>query len=266
MLAVGDRPGPERRVWREVCALLEDLDRLVAMAEDWIDFGQAGQVDYARRIADLGKQVAADDAAISGAVVAAAEQPDAGAAIEQAVLTLAKERQRTVQLPEGTKLWRQEAEDAAQRGRDLQKLVEVARHRLRDMGPEQRAKILDLLEIQVTVLGGIPQKVRSDDGVSTWSRERARRVPLLTDDVWAKIEAFFVGRMSRRLREPRGTLGAMLYKARTGCPWSGLSAPAGNLACMAAMADVGLLGAADERMGGCAGGGAPGGRSDASAP
>ncbi|MYX07751.1 recombinase family protein [Streptomyces sp. SID8375] len=220
----------ERRVWNEVCALLEDPDRLVAMAEDWIDFGQVGQVDYARRIADLEKQVAANDSAISAAVVAAAKQPDAKVAIEQAVLTLAKERQHTVQLLEDTKLWRQEAEDAAQRGRDLQKLVELARHRLRDMGPEQQAKILDLLEIQVTVLGEIPRKVRSDDGVSAWFRERARRVPLLTDEAWAKVEPVFVDRKGRRLRDPRGTLDAMLYKARTGCPWSGLSAPAGNLA------------------------------------
>ncbi|MFE0378525.1 hypothetical protein ACFW1M_23740 [Streptomyces inhibens] len=138
------------------------------------------------------------------------------AALEQAVLTLAKERQRTVQLLEDTKLWRREAEDAAQRGRDLQKLVELARHRLRDMGPEQQAQVLDLLEIQVTILGGIPRKVRSDDGVSTWFRERARRVPLLTDDAWVKIESIFVDRKGRRLRDPRGTLDAMLYQARTG--------------------------------------------------
>ncbi|MEU8781864.1 hypothetical protein [Streptomyces sp. NPDC048637] len=145
-------------MWNEACASLEDPDRLVAMAEDWIDFGQVGQVDYARRIADLEKQVAANDAAISAAVVAAAKQPDAKVAIEQAVLTLAKERQHTVQLLEDTKLWRQEAEDAAQRGRDLQKLVELARHRLRDMGPEQQAMVLDLLEIQVTLLGGTPEE------------------------------------------------------------------------------------------------------------
>ncbi|REK91269.1 hypothetical protein DY245_05285 [Streptomyces inhibens] len=141
---------------------------------------------------------------------------------------MAKERQRTVQLLEDTMLWRQEAEDAAQRGRDLQKLVEPARHRLRDTGPEQQAKVLDLLEIQVIILGGIPRKVRSDGGVSAWFRERARRVPLLADDAWAEIEPLFVDRKGRRLRDPRGTLDAMLYKARTGCPWSGLSAPAGN--------------------------------------
>lgn len=61
-------------MWNEVCALLEDPDRLVAMAEDRVDVGQAGQVDYARRITDLEKQVAANDAAISAAVVAAAKQ------------------------------------------------------------------------------------------------------------------------------------------------------------------------------------------------
>ncbi|TJZ49443.1 hypothetical protein FCH28_24305 [Streptomyces piniterrae] len=120
--------------------------------------------------------MAAHDAAISAAVVVAARQPGAEAAIERAVATLTKEREHTVQVLEDVKLWQQEAEHAAQRGRDLQDLVQLARHRLRHMEPGQQAEVLDLLEIQVTILGEIPRKTRCDGGVSAWFRGRARRV------------------------------------------------------------------------------------------
>ncbi|MBT2396662.1 recombinase family protein [Streptomyces sp. ISL-100] len=220
----------EKRVWDEVCALLEDPDRLMVMAEDWIDFSQSGRVDYATRIAGLEKQVAAHDAAISAAVVVAAKQCDAKAAIEQAVFTLAKEREKTVELLEDAKLWQQESEHAVQRSRDLQGLVQLARHRLRGLDSRQQADALDLLEVQVTILGEIPRKARCDDGISAWFRKRERRVPVLTDDAWAKVEPIFTGRKGRRPKDPWGMLDAMLHKAREGCAWSELPLPGGNLA------------------------------------
>ncbi|MFK0252289.1 recombinase family protein [Streptomyces sp. NPDC090445] len=219
----------ETKVWREVCELMADPDRLIAMVDDWVGLGQAGRVDYARRITELEKQVAAHDAAISAAVVVAAKQTDARAAIEQAVLTLTKEREQATQLLEETKRWQEESEQAIQRGHDLQDLARMARHRLDTMGPVQQAQVMDLLDIRVTILGEIPRKTRCDDGISAWFRERERCVPTLTDEAWTRVEPIFAARKGRRQKDSRGTLDAMLRKASTGCAWNDLPFPRGSL-------------------------------------
>ncbi|MFI6685592.1 transposase [Streptomyces sp. NPDC050485] len=89
---------------------------------------------------------------------------------------------------------------------------------------------MELLDIQVTILGEIPRKTRCDDGISGWFRERERCVPALTDEAWARVEPIFAARKGRRPKDSRAMLGAMLRKASTGCAWGDPTLPRGSLA------------------------------------
>lgn len=219
----------EAKVWGEVCKLLGDPTRLSAMAEDWIGRSSAGQVDYDARAKALEKQLAGHDDAITAAVQVAAREKDAAAAIAKAVKALKEDRAKTEKLLGEVLSWKREAENTAQRGRDLKELAKVARERLHDMGARQQAEVLELLDVRVTMTGPIQRKTRSDDGTSLWFRERGRTVPRLTDEAWEKVAPIFAARKGRRPADPRALLAAMLLKARTGCSWDAVPEPRGSI-------------------------------------
>ncbi|MFI2348060.1 recombinase family protein [Streptomyces sp. NPDC019443] len=218
-----DAQGLEARVWGEVCKLLQDPERLQAMAGDWADLAARSGVNYEDRIAELEQQISGQDAAITAAVVAAAKEPDAAAAIGAAVAQLKDERARLNDLLEEAKAWHTESLAAGQRARDLQALAEMARERLHDMQPQEQAEVLALLDVKVTILGEVPVRVREDDRVSGWFRSRKRIVPDLTDTAWALVAPVLTAkRPGRPTLDPRTALDAMLHKARTGCTWRDL--------------------------------------------
>ncbi|MGI5400600.1 recombinase family protein [Streptomyces sp. CA-135486] len=218
-----DAEALEARVWGEVCKLLQDPDRLQTMAGDWADMAQRSGVNHEDRIAELEKQISGQDAAITAAVVAAAKEQDAAAAIGAAVAQLKEERARLNSLLEEAKAWHSESLAAGQRARDLQALAEMARERLHDMQPGEQAEVLALVDVKVTLLGEVPVKVRDDDRVSGWFRSRGRVVPELTDATWALVAPILTAkRPGRPTLDPRTALDAMLHKARTGCTWRDL--------------------------------------------
>jgi DNA invertase Pin-like site-specific DNA recombinase/transposase len=218
----------EARVWGEVCKLLEDPARLSIMADDWVGLAERSGVNHEERVTELERQIEGQDAAITAAVVMAAKEKDAAAAIGAAVAQLKAERARLTALLEEAQAWRQETEGAAQRARDLHALAEMARERLHDMEPGEQAEVLGLLDVKVTILGEVPVKIRTDDRVSGWFRSRGRTVPDLTDETWALVEPVFQApRPGRPTLAPRMALEAMLYKARTGCTWRDLPTQCG---------------------------------------
>lgn len=219
----------EKEVWEGVCKLLGDPDRLADMAEEWIGRSTAGQVDYVARITALEEQLANHDDAITAAVQVAAREKDAAAAIGKAVKAMREERSKTETLLQEVHTWKREAENTAQRGHDLRELAKVARERLHDMNERQRAEVLNLLDVRVTITGAIQRKVRSDDGVSGWFTSRNRVVPTLTDEAWERVAPILAARPGRKPADPRGCLEAMLHKARTGAAWTALPLPKGNI-------------------------------------
>ncbi|TGA87343.1 recombinase family protein [Streptomyces sp. MZ04] len=219
----------EGRVWHEVRTMLEDPDRLMAMAADAQAMARAEDVDYTSRIATLEKELTTQDAAITAAALAAAKRADAESAIERAVQALEEEREQIAHLLEETRRWQREAEAVERQGDDLQRLAELARERLVDMTAGEKAEVVDLLELRVAITGDVPRKTRCDDRLSQWFRKRERSVPLLSDDAWSQVAPLFQARKGRRSSDARVTLGAVLHKARVGCAWSDLSSPPGNL-------------------------------------
>ncbi|MGW0558426.1 recombinase family protein [Streptomyces sp. NPDC002926] len=218
-----DAEAVETRVWGEVCTLLQDPERLTAMAGDWAEMAQRSGVNHEDRVTELEGQIAGQDSAITAAVVMAAKEPDAAAAIMAAVSQLKEERARLGVLLEEAQAWRSESQAAGQRARDLQALAQMARERLHDMQPGEQAEVLALLDVRVTILGEVPMRVREDDRVIGWFRSRGRTVPDLTDKAWALVEPVLAApRPGRPTMAPHQALDAMLHKARTGCTWRDL--------------------------------------------
>ncbi|MEE4590954.1 recombinase family protein [Streptomyces sp. DSM 41524] len=212
----------EQRVWSEVCALLGTPERLRAMSEDWAGLAAGSKINYAQRIADLGKQIEAQDAAIAAVMVVAAKQANSAEAIAKATKTLDEERAQLVKMRAEVQAWQAETEAAGQRARDLQTLADLARTRLHDMPPEQQTEILDLLDVRVTITGPVPKVRKADCSLTRWFRERNRPVPILTEEGWMRVEPILAAAHQRKRNDrlpDRSVLEAILHKARTGTPW-----------------------------------------------
>jgi hypothetical protein len=157
--------------------------------------------------------------------VVAAQSGQSPEAIAMATKTLQSDRAELVKLRAEAVSWQQESDLAEQRAHDLQALADVARTRMREMTPLEKAEVCDLLDLKVTLNGSIPKKVRADDTLTAWFRERGRGVPALDDAGWGKVRHLFeaADRRNRRDRlSHRTVLEAVLLKARSGCTWKEL--------------------------------------------
>ncbi|CAL9370317.1 recombinase family protein [Streptomyces sp. enrichment culture] len=220
-----DADALEAKVWSEVCNLLQDPERLTAMAADWLDMASGQSANHAERVDDLNKKIEAQDQAIAAVVIVAAKGGQSPEAIAKATKALEDERAGLVKLRDEALAWQREGDLAQQRAHDLQALAEVARTQMRDMTPEERAEVCDLLNLKVTLNGPVPKKVRADDTLTAWFRERSRGVPVLDDAAWSRVQALFEGSEKRQRKDRlphREVLEAVLLKARTGCTWKEL--------------------------------------------
>lgn len=219
-----DADALETKVWSEVCGLLQDPERLTAMAADWLDMATGQGAGHAERVDDLNKKIEVQDQAIANMMILAAKSTSPEA-VAQATKALEDERAGLVKLRDEAVAWQREGDLAQQRAHDLQALAEVARTQMRDMTPEERAEVCDLLNLKVTLNGPVPKKVRADDTLTAWFRERGRGVPTLTDTAWSRVQALFEGSEKRQRKDRlphRQVLEAVLLKARTGCTWKEL--------------------------------------------
>ncbi|MFF3500465.1 recombinase family protein [Streptomyces sp. NPDC003247] len=217
-----DADALEERVWGEVCGLLQDPERLTVMAADWLDMASGQKGNHAERLAELDKKVEAKDNAIATIMVVAAQSGQSPEAINKATKTLQDGRAELIKLREEVVAWQKEGELAEQRAHDLQALAEVARTRMRDMTPEEKAEVCDLLDLKVTLAGPVPKKVRADDTLTAWFRDRGLGVPVLDDAAWSRVQGLFEAseQRARKDRLPhRQVLEAVLLKARTGMTW-----------------------------------------------
>ncbi|WP_329407126.1 recombinase family protein [Streptomyces sp. NBC_00704] len=219
-----DADALEGRLWDEVCALLQDPERLTLMAMDWLDMATGQQGDHDKRVAELDSKIQDQDEAITNMMIVAAKSKSPGAAAK-AIKALEDEREELVKLREEALAWKAEGELAQQRAHDLQALADVAKTRMRDMTAAEKAEVCDLLDLKVTLAGPVPKKVRADDTLTAWFRERDRGVPVLDDSAWALVEPLFKAseRRARADRIPhRQVLEAVLMKAREGITWKEL--------------------------------------------
>jgi len=226
----------EGRVWSEVCDLLSSPEKLVSLAEELLEMTKASGIDYAARIEDLDSQIDELEITLGVTTVTTARQaarrklsPQAAKEFtERATRPLEREPVELESLRDEAITWQQAAEGQVARARDLQRLAEKAGSRMYSMSLSQQEEVHRLLDLRVTVLGeGTRRRVRSDDAVVGWFRDRKADVPLLTDAAWERVAPLFEGRPGPKAKiSPRAYVEAILTKARTGCAWS--SVPGGQ--------------------------------------
>lgn len=193
-----DADALERGVWREVCGLLGDADRLRGLAREWVGFAENSKTDHTGRLADLDLQIENQNAAIfvtmPMAAKAAASQGLRGKAAEAAVERTLKPLQDELVELHHLRLeaasWAAETRVAEGRARDLEELAEAARHRLQDMDPAEQSRVLALADIQITFTGPVPVRL-------------AGQAPRLPDMViCGSIEPRLLTAASQHLEEP----------------------------------------------------------------
>lgn len=142
----------EEVVWWEVVGLLSQPERLMAMASDYLGL-RASEVEVERdQRGDLERKIANLESALSERVAAALKAgvpPDAlKAATDQLQGELDGLRRHRAQMD----AWGRRGAERSQQMRRLWELAEVAHTRLGQMTGQEKARVLDLLDVRVTVL------------------------------------------------------------------------------------------------------------------
>lgn len=158
----------EEAAWAKVCELLGDADQLRRLAEERADLAAASKVDHAERLATLAGQIEEQSDAIDAMMAVAARQAakrglkgaDAQEAIERALSPLNKELAELEKQHGEAASWQAETELAEQRARDLQQLARAASRRLDNLSETKRARLISLLDIQVTLTSPVPRPCR----------------------------------------------------------------------------------------------------------
>ena len=176
-----DAEALEGRVWKEVCKLLGDPDRLKTMAQDWVGLAARSGIDYDARMAELQEQIDNQDDAIAAAIVMAAREKDAKAAMEKAVAQLKKERADLNEMLEDVASWKAEADAAGQRAKDLQALAETAREKL--TFPARRARTTGLRRTSASAAVCLSWTTQGGPGSGQYSRPTAGS-PRRTGESW----------------------------------------------------------------------------------
>ncbi|MBW3669312.1 MAG: recombinase family protein, partial [Actinobacteria bacterium] len=143
----------EGRVWAEVAALLTDPERLTAMARDHLAT-QAERVG--RRRDDLSAveaKIAKLERALNETVVDYAREGVPAAVVRAATDTLAGELSQLRRHRADLVRWRSAEEASDRHAKRLWALARTALDRLHTMGDDERAALLAMLAVQVTVTG-----------------------------------------------------------------------------------------------------------------
>lgn len=225
---VVDANAVEGAVWAEVVKLLGDPDRLKAMAAEWVGLAQGEEATHGDRIAELDRQIAEHEQAITTTVTQYAKLNLPPVALEAATRAMTDELSQLRVMRDEAAAWLEETEAAEQRARDLEGLALVARDRMADMTSAEQAEVLALLDVRVFITGDVPPpRVGQADSLAEWFKDTGRLVPdALTDEAWAKVEPIVKAwePPNHRCRDGRVILDAIFHKARTGCLWSDLPA------------------------------------------
>ncbi|WP_234335964.1 recombinase family protein [Streptomyces sp. NRRL S-920] len=225
----------ESAFWGPFAAALGDIDRLRKVAKDWTDVSAGQNINHAERIADLDKQISALRrtknvtlrVALRGAIEEGASDEEAEEAAAAAVRPLGEELASLASLRAEASAWQAETEQAGQRAQDLLAMAQKAHRKLESLSPEQKQRLLELLDTVATVTKNPPKgRQGTPCALSAWFHEHERCVPHLTDNAWAVIADLFPAAMRRG--EPRKVVEGLLHKARTGVTWQSLPVEYGS--------------------------------------
>ncbi|WP_246430389.1 recombinase family protein [Streptomyces rectiverticillatus] len=228
-----EAPLLESRVWAEVVKLLGNSDRLGELVGEWVGMAADDQTAHTERIAELDKQIASMNSAISAVIVATANQHvDSGAvpggiadAVTAATAALNGELAQLKEMREDAAAWLVEKEEADERAKSLQQLAQRARREPAEMEPEDQAEIISLLDLKVIFEGPVPVRTGGVPcTVQAWYRSAGLDVPAadLSDAEWAQIAPLLPPERKGKRAAVRRCVNALLYKARSGISWSTL--------------------------------------------
>jgi DNA invertase Pin-like site-specific DNA recombinase len=219
--SVIDAEALEEVVWDSLKNFLGDRDKLRDVAKDWVTTAPDHRQMYIERIGDLGEEIGGLRKLTTTTLIDLAKAGVDAKAINAAVAQLNESIIAKEAMLDDAQDMLAEAEMAAVRAEDFQRLVEIASFNLENINDRQKAEIMDLLEIQVSLTGPVPLEGRfgPDSDIEQWFDQRGVAPVELTDELWAEVRPRINFRASKKSHDLRLLVEGLLYKARTGCPW-----------------------------------------------
>ncbi|WP_071658081.1 recombinase family protein [Mangrovactinospora gilvigrisea] len=227
----------EEAAWKKIRGLLENIDELKSMAEDWLGVRTGSTANFTKRINDLDKKIALQQKTIAITTSVTAKQlvtenadTDLDALETKLAETVAPLHTELAKLQKDkaeVESWLEESNGAGERLAHLVELAEMANRRLHNMPPRGQQELIDLIDADVTIIGKPPKgRIGQPCALAAWFNSQERDVPILTDGAWAKIAPLLT--YQSRSVNPRTIMTGILYKVRTDTPWSRLPALFGH--------------------------------------
>jgi DNA invertase Pin-like site-specific DNA recombinase/transposase len=219
--SVIDAVALEEIVWDSLKKFLGDKSKLREIAKDWVTTAPDHREMYVARIGELEREVAGLLELTTTTLVNLATAGVDARAINSAVAKINEDISLKQTMLDDARDMLSKSEEAAQRAEDFQRLVEIASFNLENINDRQKSEIMDLLEIQVTLIGPVPLERRFGPGseIEAWHVERGRMPKELTDELWEQIKPNIPFRVTKRSLDLRLLVEGLIHKARTGCPW-----------------------------------------------
>lgn len=150
----------EDAVWGEVSGVLSEPKRLLAMAHDYLGL-RGQQVEVERdQIEVIDSKIASLERAVANAYTEGLKVGLDGSALKLATTQLNEELAAARRHRAQMEAWQADAEAESSRMRKLWELADAAHRRMADMSPEEKATVLDLLDVRVQVTGYAPLRIR----------------------------------------------------------------------------------------------------------
>jgi DNA invertase Pin-like site-specific DNA recombinase/uncharacterized protein (UPF0335 family) len=220
--SVIDAEALEEVVWDSLKNFLGDRNKLREIAKDWVTTAPDHRQMYVERIDALNEEIEGLRKLTTTTLIDLAKAGVDAKAINAAVAQLNESIIAKQTMLDDAQDMLTEAELAATRAEDFKRLVEIASFNLEHINDRQKAEIMDLLEIQVTLTGPVPLEGRfgPDSDIEQWFGQRGVQPVEMTDALWEEIRPRISFRTSKKSHDLRSLVEGLLYKARTGCPWS----------------------------------------------
>jgi DNA invertase Pin-like site-specific DNA recombinase len=139
----------EVTVWAEVSEVLSDPDRLLELAQQYLDLRSEELRTETDQIGDLDRRIAqAKRKRTNLALAAASTGPEA---VADALAEVNRDVEALERMREQARAWAQASAERSALLRDLWKLAEVARERLEDPTPERMRDVFAALDIRVQI-------------------------------------------------------------------------------------------------------------------
>jgi DNA invertase Pin-like site-specific DNA recombinase/transposase len=220
--SVIDAVALEEVVWDSLKNFLGDKEKLREIAKDWVTTAPDHRKMYEARIEELTREISGLRELTTTTLVNLAKAGVDAMAINSAVAKLNEEINNKQAMLDDAVSMLSEAEEAATRAEDFQRLVEIASFNLEHITDRQKAEVMDLLEIQVSLMGPVPLDGRfgPDSDIEQWFGKRGVQPVEMTDALWEEVRPRISFRVTKKSHDLRSLVEGLLYKARTGCPWS----------------------------------------------